>query len=305
MASRRRNHPFPMKPAFEMFLINALISMNGSKKMYRSVAAARYYLTKIGRKNQSKPYQMPAFCRGKWVEETIAGVRCMVKPGPSETTLLYLHGGAYFIHANAFSYVLLDNITQSIPAKVVIPVYSLAPNATFEVAYSELLGVHKTLLESSNNIIAIGDSAGGGLAVGLAYECAKQGIRLPSRLILISPFLDITCSSPGIADIEPNDRMLCAAGLKEIGSVWAGDTPTTDPRLSPLFGDVGLLPPVLMFSGTHDILYPEAAAFAARLQSLNQPHRFIVEEKHPHVYAILPMSAAKRALTEIIATLQA
>ncbi|MCK7488123.1 MAG: hypothetical protein MZU97_23570 [Bacillus subtilis] len=60
-----------------------------------------------------------------------------------------------------------------------------------------------------------------------------------------------------------------------------------------------------MFSGTHDILYPEAAAFCCALQSLNQPHRFIVEEKHPHVYAILPMSAAKRALTEIIATLQA
>ncbi|MCK7488122.1 MAG: hypothetical protein MZU97_23565 [Bacillus subtilis] len=57
---------------------------------------------------------------------------------------------------------------------------------------------------------------------------------------MISPFLDITCSSPGIADIEPNDRMLCAAGLKKLSSVWAGDTPTTDPRLSPLFGDVGL-----------------------------------------------------------------
>ncbi|MCK7488121.1 MAG: hypothetical protein MZU97_23560 [Bacillus subtilis] len=64
--------------------------------------------------------------------------------------------GVFHPRERRFLMYLLDNITQSIPAKVVIPVYSLAPNATFEVAYSELLGVHKTLLESSNKIIAIG-----------------------------------------------------------------------------------------------------------------------------------------------------
>jgi acetyl esterase/lipase len=293
-----------MTSKFELSLINLLITLNGSKKMYRSAEAARYYLAKIGRQNQKKKYQMPAFCRGKWIEESIAGVRCMVKLGPEETTLLYLHGGAYFIHANAFSYQLLDKITVAFPAKVVIPIYSLAPHATFETAYAEIMGVYRSLIQANQNIVAIGDSAGGGLAVGLAYECARLGIKSPTQLVLISPFLDITCSSLEIPAIEPKDRMLCAAGLREIGSAWAGKTDPRDPRLSPLFGDVKTLPPVVIFTGTHDILYPEAKAFALRLEEAKQSVSLIVEEHHPHVYVILPMTAAKRAVATIIAKIQ-
>ncbi len=91
------------------------------------------------------------------------------------------------------------------------------------------------------------------------------GLPLPHRVVLISPWLDVSVSEPDQAAIEPSDVILMRPGLALAGRWYAGDLDVKDPRVSPLFGDLAGIPPILMFfCGSHDILVVDARRLAER-----------------------------------------
>ena len=148
-------------------------------------------------------------------------------------------------------------------------------------------------------LYVMGDSAGGGLALALAKRAAAEGLPRAAGLVLLSPWLDVTMTEPSQAEIEPKDVMLRRPGVATAGRWYAGGLPTIDDRVSPLFGDLAGLPPILMFCGTHDILVADARRVAdrARRAGLN-----LTYEEAPglmHVYAILPLPEARAAQARI------
>ena len=94
----------------------------------------------------------------------------------------------------------------------------------------------------------MGDSAGGGLALGLAEALRDEGDTLPEELILISPWVDLTMSNPDMKDYVKHDPMLGIDGLRRMGEVWANGLELTDPKVSPIFGDLSGLPPVTIIT---------------------------------------------------------
>ena len=67
----------------------------------------------------------------------------------------------------------------------------------------------------------MGDSAGGGLALGLAEVLRDQGDICPEELILISPGVDMTLTNPDIPNYVALDPMLGIDGVRRLGEVWA------------------------------------------------------------------------------------
>jgi len=104
----------------------------------------------------------------------------------------------------------------------------------------------------------MGDSAGGGLSLAFVQKLAQDDLMLPRQIILLSPWLDVTMSHPQIATIEPKDPMLEKNALIEAGKLWARETETSHFLISPLNGNLEYLPPISIFTGGKDILYPDA-----------------------------------------------
>lgn len=106
-------------------------------------------------------------------------------------------------------------------------------------------------------------------------------IRMQSRwvsriksLILISPLLDCNLDHREVIKLEANDPWLGIDGLAKacrLFNRWrvAGHENSTcldlsDPRVSPLFGDIADLPATLLLSGTRDLLCGDARRLSAR-----------------------------------------
>lgn len=241
--------------------------------------------------------------RARVGERTVAGFRC-VTVAPREDAggrgVLYLHGGAY-VNEIAPQHWSLIGALAGAGTTVHVPLYGLAPQHTFTEAYAMLEALYADLAADAAELTVMGDSAGGGLALGFAQTLRDTGRPLPRALALITPWLDIACRSPRIAEIEPSDPWLGRAGAVVAGRAWADGADPDDPRLSPLFGDMHGLPPIDAYYGTRDITFADAPALESACRRAGTPLDLHVVEGACHVYPLVPMRKGRRARRRLIA----
>ncbi|MBQ7923633.1 MAG: alpha/beta hydrolase [Clostridia bacterium] len=215
-------------------------------------------------------------------------------------TILYLHGGAYINDASVYQWKFCDKIVQETNAEVIFPIYPLAPNHTWEETYDLLTEVYQDILNDTDTpVIIMGDSAGGGLSVSFCEYLSEINLEQPDKMILLSPWMDISMSNPEAADYEASDPMLSAYGLIEMGKCWAGDLELTDYRVSPVFGDISVLQNVYLFVGTREIFFPDVTEFYSMLQKQGVVSELYIGEGMNHVYPLYPIPEADEALEQI------
>lgn len=180
--------------------------------------------------------------------------------GKASIQVIYTHGGAYFGALQWIHWSIIRQLVERVGAQVTVPIYPLAPEHTYRDAFPMLEGVYRKVLNETPNekIVLCGDSAGGGFALAQALHYRDLGLRLPDRLVLFSPWLDITMSNPDIALVEPHDIMLGTPGLLQCGVWWAGGDDPRSPLLSPIFGDLAGMPPMDLFMGTAELFIADA-----------------------------------------------
>lgn len=216
--------------------------------------------------------------------------------------VLYLHGGAYVRNINFFHWLLIGQLVRRTGATVVVPDYPLAPTASHRAAHAFVQRTYADLLKehAPEHIVVMGDSAGGGLALGLAQNLRDQGLPVPACLILIAPWLDVTVSDPAIEALAPLDHMLDVASIRRAGLAYAAGDDPRHPSVSPLFGALQGLPRITLFVGTHDLLLADARALARRMEAEGLP---IDLHEYPgmfHVWvAVTWLPEAKEALEPI------
>ena len=178
----------------------------------------------------------------------------------TDVVMLYLHGGAYMANISKQHWDLIRQLIHKTNATIVIPDYPLTPAAGCKETYEfiEILYTRLTAEFSSERIIFIGDSAGGGLAIGFAQQLRNGKKRQPDQIILFSPWLDVTMSNPDIELTEKVDRILSIEGLRNAGEKYAGNLDLKDFRVSPIFGDMNGLGRISVFTGTEEILNADA-----------------------------------------------
>jgi acetyl esterase/lipase len=187
-----------------------------------------------------------------------------------------------------------------------VPLYGLAPPHTHRDAYPFVREIWTELAAEAppGGMVLAGDSAGGGLALGLAQQLVADGGPVPDRLVLLSPWLDLTLSSPRLAEYERRDPWLARPGLVEAGAVWAGGDDPTIPALSPGNGPPAGLPPTAVFVGDREIGYPDAVAFAEAAAAAGVEVELTVAEGAVHVYPLVPApegAEGTRAVVDAVA----
>ena len=220
---------------------------------------------------------------------------------PSGTAAVYVHGGAYIAGIAAQHWALIGRMADA-GVRVEVPLYGLAPPHTYREAYPFLHRAWAELAdEAAGELVLAGDSAGGGLALGLAQELVAEGARVPDRLVLVSPWLDLTLGHPRMAEFEAVDPWLARPGLLEAGRVWAdGDDPTAPP-LSPGNGALAGLPRTAVFVGTREIGYPDAADLAAAAAEAGVEVVLTVAEGAVHVYPLVPAPEGAEGTRAVVA----
>lgn len=207
---------------------------------------------------------------------------------PSGTTAVYLHGGAYVAGISSQHWALVGRLADA-GVRVEVPLYGPAPAHTHRAAYPFLSRVWGDVAAgTAGRLVLAGDSSGGGLALGLAQELVAGGARPPDRLVLLSPWLDLTLRHPRLPEFEAVDPWLARPGLLEAASAWAGGDDPTVPRLSPGGGRLAGLPPLSLFVGTREIGYPDAADLASAAAAAGVEVDLTVAEGAVHVYPLVP-----------------
>lgn len=216
----------------------------------------------------------------------------------SGKSILYLHGGSYLHEPDPHHFLFLNKLIKRTDAKVILPVYPKAPKHDFAESYDLLTKFYEEI-GKEQEVILMGDSAGGGLAIGIAQHLQKLGLKSPLGIIVFSPWLDLTMENPQIKEFEKVDPWLRHDSSIPIAKSWANGTDLKDYRISPTYGILDDLKNLSIFVGTREILYPDIMKFAEKLKENQIEFNLFIGQGLNHVYPLFPIPEADEAIEEI------
>ena len=224
------------------------------------------------------------------------------KENLSTTTILYLHGGAFYLNFTRPHWKLIQQLVTETKATVVAPDYPLLPKATYNECLTMAKAVYRQILRENSNtkIIIAGDSSGGNLALALAETLQKEEIKQPDQIILLSPWLDVTMENPEIKKMADADPMLSLEGAIRTGKSHAGTQDTKNYQVSPLYGNFADTGRISVFTGTADILNPDAHRLRDIAESKNIPLNFFEYPDMVHTWMLFGLPESKKAIQQIV-----
>ena len=225
----------------------------------------------------------------KLVSEPIKGEWHRPKSGADGRLVYYLHGGAYIFGSPKSHRSLTFALAKQAPADVFSLHYRLAPEHPFPAAVEDAVAGYRWLLEqgySPRDVTFAGDSAGGGLAMALLLCCRRQGLPFPGNAILYSPWTDLTVSGASIDANERTDAMFKSVYIREAAKFYVGASDPSTPLISPLFGEFGGLPPILIFASESEVLLDDSVRLYERLILSGVTARLETEKGVAHVWPI-------------------
>ena len=187
-------------------------------------------------------------------------------------------------------------LSRKLNAHVLAPVYPLAPSSKAMQTFDVIVELYKKLI-MKNNLILMGDSAGGGFVYSFCQYLKTVNLPQPNKTITFSPWVDVSMSNPPY-DSE-NDPILGEIGLREIGKSWAGDLNAQDYRVSPLFGDNTGLPDTLIFVGENEIFCKDIEMYVENLKNDDVNVKLVIGSGLFHIYPLFPIPEAISTFKEI------
>ena len=278
------------------------IGCSGYKKKVANPVRREKYIEKLRVKN-GRPFKaMPFPYRSKTEMTVIDGVQTFFFNRGREKKIIYLHGGAFCEQPLPPHFWFCDTVSSKTDYEVIMPIYPKAPNHTYEDTYRYLKKLYYSLIENgqSENIVFMGDSSGGGLSLSFCEYLNEIGLPQPKRMILLSPWLDVSMDTPFREKFEKLDPSLQRDFLREAGKNWAGSTDVHDYRVSPIYGNLKGLAPITVFYGTYEAIVDDARIFRDKCKQAGASLDYREYDGMNHVFVIYPIPEARKAQKEII-----
>ena len=288
------------EPSWQSRCINSLLRLLPIKQQTASVAAVQERVRRLAlRPGSYKPTGM-----GRGITVTLkneAGwpvyhTAQSANPGTGNY-VLFLHGGGYINEIVRAHWRIIAFLTRKAHVRCVVPIYPLAPQATAKDVVPAMGRLLHNILEKAGSakVTVVGNSAGAGLGLAAAQWLRDSGYRQPSRLVLISPGVNASVNRPEQIIIAEHDPLLDIPGTIEGARLYAGDLDIAHPYVSPLNGDFSGLAPMIVFSGTLDLLYPDSVDLAAKARAAGVSIELHLRKGQPHNYAGMPTPEGRQA----------
>lgn len=221
--------------------------------------------------------------------------------------IIFLHGGAYSVEANASHWWAIEQIIKKSNFTLSFIDYPLSPENTYKEAYQMVFDSYLKLIEMYPNDIFffIGDSAGGGFCLAFAeWLRDKNFSKMPQKIALLSPWLDISMSNPEIKSQENKDFLLDPEALLICAKNFAGDLDLKNPLVSPIYGDLNNLNNIGIFVGTSEIMLPDCRVLKTKLEASNT--KFFYKEYYgmQHDWMIFRTKDSQYLITDVVEYLE-
>ncbi len=226
------------------------------------------------------------------------------EPLPDDAPLVvYMHGGGYIVGGLASHAAFCARLGKALGARILFVDYRLAPEHPFPAAFDDGLAAWRAATGmAAGKLYLAGDSAGGGLALAVAQAAIAQGLRAPDKIILLSPWTDLTLIGASLTANAATDSMLSVPIVDKMRTLYLAGHDPADVRASPLFDTNARLPPTLLIYSTTELIADDSRRLARQINAGGTPLTEAPFDGLPHVFPILPsVPASRRALKQIAA----
>lgn len=233
--------------------------------------------------------------QGKWFPAThgdLAMEWVVAEGADPGRRILYMHGGSWISGSPAGYRAMLSRISKACGAVVLAVDYRLAPEHKFPAGLDDCFRACQWMRENGPDGKApavstylMGDSAGGNLALATLLKLKDSGLPLPSAVVALSPATDFTGKSPSLVSRAAVDPIINPRLLPVLIPVYLGrNANPADPYASPLFGNYGGMPPILLQVGDAEVLLDDARRLAAHATGQGCEVTLQVWDGMPHVF---------------------
>jgi acetyl esterase/lipase len=217
--------------------------------------------------------------------------------------ILMIHGGGFAFGSSRTHRALAVHLAKATGCEVWIPDYALSPENPFPAGLNDVLSIYERLIIDVGDVIVVGDSAGGNLAMASVQQAIQRGWERPAGLALLSPWLDLRPDSESNrkneASLSPFDRKdMCT-----YADFYRGEVDTSDPRISPILGGTEGFPPTHLQFSEVEFLYHDTVALQANLNKSRIPVETHKEPHALHAWQLFPdvLPEARRSLRALAA----
>jgi acetyl esterase/lipase len=180
--------------------------------------------------------------------------------------------------------------------------YRKAPENPYPAAVEDAVAVYKQMVaDGFENIIIMGDSAGGGLSLALLQIIREQNLQKAAGCVLLSPWTDLTMSGDSIITKKNVDPLITPQLIEIFAKRYYEDTDPTNPLISPLFADLTGFPPTLIQVGTNEVLMDDSSRLAQKMSKAGVTVQLEIYNDMMHVWQYLGgiVPEANKAIDEI------
>jgi len=205
-----------------------------------------------------------------------------------DKVLVWFHGGGYVLGSARGFQELGHALSAASGVTVVLPDYRRAPENKFPAALDDGVAALEDLVAAygAENVAVGGDSAGGGLTLAALTALRDKGAPLPSAAVFISPLLDFTASGASVDIYDGKDIAVSRGSIANLGEAYLQGHDPRDPLASPVFADLGGLPPALFLVGSCEVLLDDSQRAATAISASGGTAQVSVYEDMVHVWPL-------------------
>ena len=201
--------------------------------------------------------------------------------------VLYIHGGAFIAGSPNSHRTITSAFSELANAAVLAIDYRLMPENQRRDGIEDCKTAYRWLLENgpggsaaASRVFMGGDSAGGNLSLMMASWIRDEKLRSPDAVVALSPLADSTYSGPSIRTNLLTDIMLgpLFGVLTRIPKallgwlfVFENRLRPSNPVVSPVFGDLSGLPPILVQVSEAEMLLDDARRYVNKARAAGSP----------------------------------
>ncbi|MEO7107416.1 MAG: alpha/beta hydrolase [Rhodoferax sp.] len=235
----------------------------------------------------------------------------------SRRRTLYIHGGAWIMGSPRSHRAITTRFSEITGGAVLAIDYRLMPEHSRMDGIDDCRSSYRWMLDNgpdgaapASAVVVAGDSAGGNLTLSLIAWVRDQGLRAPDAAVALSPATDNTLGSPSLRTNIATDAMLGPlfgklSWVPRSALLWFNWLRTRirpdEPVVSPIFGDLAGLPPVLIQASDVEMLLDDSVRYANKARAAGSPVTLQTWNHMVHVWHIFDpnLTEARQAFEEI------
>ncbi len=267
----------------------------------------------VGRSNQSVKASRQAFdsisdgrdFQSEFTAVDAGGVPAewVLAPGADSTKrVLYIHGGGFVVGSPKSHRTITSKLSEVTACAVLAIDYRLMPEHHHKDCVEDCRTAYQWILENGpdgpaeiRQLFIGGDSAGGNLTLSLIAWIRDNKLRAPEAVLALSPLTDITFSGESLRNNMDTDIML-KPFMKALNKIpqsakswfvfWTYKVRPSNPRASPLLGDLSGLPPTLVHASEAEMLLDDARRYVFKACASGSPAKLQTWTDMVHIWQI-------------------